>query len=98
MGDEKPEDKDNFDVGPLSVLQKCVKDVMNCKRFALVVFLFVLPTFDWTIATSKKPFTYNPKLETSDTPAMEIMLGSLIFALSRFWELTTLKWTVECKA
>eukprot|EP00406_Dinophysis_acuminata_P057446 CAMPEP_0179285140 /NCGR_PEP_ID=MMETSP0797-20121207/39050_1 /TAXON_ID=47934 /ORGANISM="Dinophysis acuminata, Strain DAEP01" /LENGTH=32 /DNA_ID= /DNA_START= /DNA_END= /DNA_ORIENTATION= len=22
----KPEEKDNFDVGPLSVLQKCVKD------------------------------------------------------------------------
>ncbi len=28
MGDaEKTDDKDNFDVGPLSVLQKCVKDL-----------------------------------------------------------------------
>merc|ERR1712054_579499 len=36
MGDEKPEDKDNFDVGPLSVLQKCVKDnsqvLINCRN------------------------------------------------------------------
>merc|ERR1712061_407473 len=32
----KPEDKDNFDVGPLSVLQKCVKDnsqvLINCRN------------------------------------------------------------------
>uniref|UniRef100_A0A7S4V8R6 Small nuclear ribonucleoprotein Sm D2 n=2 Tax=Alexandrium monilatum TaxID=311494 RepID=A0A7S4V8R6_9DINO len=37
MADEaKPEDKDNFDVGPLSVLQKCVKDnsqvLINCRN------------------------------------------------------------------
>merc|ERR1712146_520996 len=37
MGDEaKPEEKDNFDVGPLSVLQKCVKDnsqvLVNCRN------------------------------------------------------------------
>merc|ERR1712137_550494 len=37
MGDEaKPEEKDNFDVGPLSVLQKCVKDnsqvLINCRN------------------------------------------------------------------
>merc|ERR1712190_313517 len=33
---EAPEDKDNFDVGPLSVLQKCVKDnsqvLINCRN------------------------------------------------------------------
>jgi len=32
----KPEEKDNFDVGPLSVLQKCVKDnsqvLINCRN------------------------------------------------------------------
>merc|ERR1719215_2574271 len=36
MADEKPEEKDNFDVGPLSVLQKCVKDnsqvLINCRN------------------------------------------------------------------
>merc|ERR1739847_230241 len=36
MGDEKAEEKDNFDVGPLSVLQKCVKDnsqvLINCRN------------------------------------------------------------------
>eukprot|EP00408_Alexandrium_pacificum_P011613 CAMPEP_0171221564 /NCGR_PEP_ID=MMETSP0790-20130122/34822_1 /TAXON_ID=2925 /ORGANISM="Alexandrium catenella, Strain OF101" /LENGTH=58 /DNA_ID=CAMNT_0011687501 /DNA_START=64 /DNA_END=237 /DNA_ORIENTATION=+ len=36
MAEEKPEDKDNFDVGPLSVLQKCVKDnsqvLINCRN------------------------------------------------------------------
>merc|ERR1711865_1011978 len=37
MADEAaPENKDNFDVGPLSVLQKCVKDnsqvLINCRN------------------------------------------------------------------
>eukprot|EP00746_Dinoflagellata_sp_MGD_P023378 gnl/MRDRNA2_/MRDRNA2_154743_c0_seq1.p2 gnl/MRDRNA2_/MRDRNA2_154743_c0~~gnl/MRDRNA2_/MRDRNA2_154743_c0_seq1.p2 ORF type:complete len:103 (+),score=25.74 gnl/MRDRNA2_/MRDRNA2_154743_c0_seq1:74-382(+) len=37
MADDKPEEsKDNFDVGPLSVLQKCVKDnsqvLVNCRN------------------------------------------------------------------
>lgn len=57
--DAKVEEKDNFDVGPLSVLQKCVKDnsqAWNIK--AGKMFRFDLSSCTPTCVHRKNPFDW----------------------------------------